>query len=332
MSADSALTDGAISARGVIHDRGYRRYDGPRLGRLQIIRALYWHSFRSALGIGRGPKAKILPIIAFVAICLPAIINAFAVAQGHAQVVPYGSYSFPLRVIVLTVFVAVQAPELVSRDLHSRVLPLYFSRPMRRGDYPMAKYLAFATATLLLVELPLVLLYLGTIVSASSSEIWPNTTGLLGGLAIGLMWTVVVSAIGLALASLTGRRAYATGVVAIFFFLTFTLSQIIQQITGQAPDGGKGVIAGGTGVPLSHRLPSLLSPFNTLEGLREWFTGAPKFVPVITGPVSRGTPALKEFPVPYPGSAGAVYLVVLAALLAVSFAILAVRYRKAGVA
>jgi hypothetical protein len=144
MSADSALGDGAISARGVIHDRGYRRYEGPRLGRPQIIRALVWHSFRSALGIGRGPKAKIMPVIAFVAICLPAIINAVSVAKGGNMIVSYGTYSYPLRVIVLTVFVAVQAPELVSRDLRSRVLPLYFSRPMRRGDYPLAKYLVAA--------------------------------------------------------------------------------------------------------------------------------------------------------------------------------------------
>ena len=62
-------TRGAV---GVIHDLGYRRYDGPRLGRAQIVRALIWHSFRSAFGIGRGVKAKIIPILAFVAICLPA--------------------------------------------------------------------------------------------------------------------------------------------------------------------------------------------------------------------------------------------------------------------
>ena len=33
---------------GVIHDLGYRGYDGPRLGRGPIVRALTWHSFRSA--------------------------------------------------------------------------------------------------------------------------------------------------------------------------------------------------------------------------------------------------------------------------------------------
>jgi len=53
-------------AAGVIHDLGYRGYDGPRLGRAQIVRALTWHSFRSAFGIGRGVKGKIVPVLVIV--------------------------------------------------------------------------------------------------------------------------------------------------------------------------------------------------------------------------------------------------------------------------
>ncbi len=70
------------AATGVIHDIGYRHYDGPRLGRAGIVRALGWHSLRSAFGIGRGAKAKIIPVIAFVIMCVPAVVNAIAMAQG----------------------------------------------------------------------------------------------------------------------------------------------------------------------------------------------------------------------------------------------------------
>ena len=116
---------------GQIHDLGYRRYDGPRLGRVQIVRALTWHSFRSAWGFGRGAKAKIVPIIMFIAMCLPAFVNAFAVQRGNAPLFGYDVYVPTLRVVVVIIFLAAQAPELVSRDLRSRVLPLYFSRPLR---------------------------------------------------------------------------------------------------------------------------------------------------------------------------------------------------------
>src|SRR5262249_52983579 len=62
----AVTTDGAAPAgTGVIHDLGYQHYDGPRLGRPAIIRALAWHSLRSAFGIGRGAKAKIVPLLAF---------------------------------------------------------------------------------------------------------------------------------------------------------------------------------------------------------------------------------------------------------------------------
>src|SRR5260221_203070 len=57
---------------GVIHDIGYQTYDGPRFGRGKIAIALCWHSFRSAFGFGRGAKAKILPVFAFVIMGAPA--------------------------------------------------------------------------------------------------------------------------------------------------------------------------------------------------------------------------------------------------------------------
>jgi ABC-2 type transport system permease protein len=145
----------AGNAGGVIHDLGYRRYDGPRLGRPRIVAALAWQSFRAAFGLGRGAKAKIVPLITFAALCLPAVVNTVILSQGQASVVDYDTYVPTLRDLIMTVFVAVQAPELVSRDLRSRVLPLYFSRPIKPGDYPLAKYLGFTAACLVMLEVPL---------------------------------------------------------------------------------------------------------------------------------------------------------------------------------
>jgi ABC-2 type transport system permease protein len=309
------------AAGGVIYDRGYRRYDGVRLGRPQIALALFWHSLRSSFGIGRGAKAKILPVIAFAGICLPAAVNAVGVARGGAPVVFYGTYTFPLRVVVMTIFVAVQAPELVSRDLRSHVLPLYFSRPLRRRDYPAAKYAAFTVACLLMIEIPLLLLYLGNIVSAQgSSGVWHQTRLLAGGLGVGALWAVLLAAIGLALACLTAKRAYATGAVAIFFFLTWTLAQIIYSVAGNPvivhASPGHGLppgVAAAQAVTSGQQLAGLISPFTVLDGVRQWLGGK------VPGPMAP------------PGHYGAVYGVMFLVLLAASLTILAVRYRKAGV-
>jgi ABC-2 type transport system permease protein len=311
VTADNAPVAGA----GVIHDLGYQHYDGPRLGRAAIIRALYWHSLRSAFGIGRGAKAKIVPLLAFGLMCLPAIANAVAVAtsQQHTRIVDYDTYTYPLRTLVTLIFVAAQAPELVSRDLRSHVLPLYYSRPLRRLDYPLAKYAAFTAACLLLVEIPLLILYLGTIVSVGGgSAVWAQTQALIPGLGVAALWAILLAAIGLLLASLTGRRAYATGLIAIYFFLTWILAKLLVGIAQHGPGPGPGLA--GNPIPLGARLPGLISPFTVVDGVRQWLGGT-----------SPG-------PIPNPGSAGVAYGLMFVLLLAVSLGGLAVRYRKVGAA
>jgi ABC-2 type transport system permease protein len=291
----------ANQAAGVIHDLGYRGYDGPRLGRVQIVRALTWHSFRSAFGIGRGVKGKIVPVLAFIAMCLPALVNAFAVARGNQRLFGYDVYVPTLRIALVTIFIAAQAPELVSRDLRSRVLPLYFCRPLRRVDYPLAKYLALTAALLLLIEIPLLILYVGTIASAKGgSAIWAETRALIPGLGVGLMWAVLFAAIGLVLASFTGRRAYSTGIVAISCILTFFVALLLIQAEG-------GQSATSTGA----RVAGLFSPFTILDGVRVWL-GGNSSVGLVADP----------------GRYGPLYGVLAVVLLAACLGGLAARYRR----
>jgi ABC-2 type transport system permease protein len=315
--------DAPAGTSGVIHDLGYRRYDGQRLGRAQIARALCWHSLRSAFGIGRGVKAKILPVITFAIMCLPAVVNAVAVAlsSSHARQIPYDTYVPALRVLVMTIFIAAQAPELVSRDLRSHVLPLYFSRPIRRIDYPLAKLAAFVIACLIMIEIPELLLYLGTVLQAHGfSAVWAQTRALIPGLLVGLMWAVLLAAIGLALASFTGRRAYATGTIAIFFFLTWTLARLLSHIAQAsrvvvqgAAQHGHVVIIGPRIVPAGVHLAGLISPFTVLDGVREWLGGT--------------SPGI----IADPGGYGAAYGLMLVVFLGASIGALIARYRKVGI-
>ena len=309
-----AATPGQTS--GVIHDLGYRRYDGPRLDRRRIVAALALHSFRSAFGFGRGAKAKVVPVIAFLVLCLPAVVNAFAMSRGNARVVDYDTYAPVLRNLIMIVFVAVQAPELVSRDLRSRVLPLYFSRPIKTGDYPLAKYLGFTAALLVMLEVPLLLLYAGSIANVhGGSAVWAETRALIPGLLVGLMFAMVLAAIGLVLASTTGRRAFATGAVAIFFLLTYTLAEILLGVESQGvPRGGPPGIteAGAPIVPLAEKVAGLFSPFTLFDGVRMWLGG--------TDPADN---------VADPGGFGAAYAIVLLILFGLCLYGLAARYRKA---
>ena len=256
MSADPVFTPAGFthpgSARtGVIHDLGYQPYPGDRHGRPAIVRTLFVYSLRSAFGLGRSARAKIVPVGVFVLMSLPAIINAFSVARGGSRAFDYTTYSYALRAVALTFFLAAQAPELVSRDLRHRVLPLYYSRPLRPADYPLAKLAALITACLVVVDVPLILLYVGTIVGVHGpGAVWHQTTAMLPGLALGLLWSVVLATTALAIAAFSGRRAFAAGGVATFFFLTWVLSEVLNPITPRAA--------------------VLVSPFSLLNGIEPW--------------------------------------------------------------
>jgi ABC-2 type transport system permease protein len=297
MSADNA---------GVIHNIGYRAYQGERLGRAEIVRALCWYSLRSAFGFGRGAKAKILPVLTFVVMCAPAVISAVVIALSgnHTRPISYDTYVSALRILVLIVFLAAQAPDVVSRDLRSHTLPLYFARPIERIDYPVAKLAAFIVALLAMIEIPLLILYLGTVSQLhSGSQIWHETKALIPGLLLGVAWGVLLGGLGLLFASFSGRRAYATGAVAIFFFMTLTLARVLIQI-GQQSVSGEGLA----------KVAGLISPFTVLDGLRQWLGGT-----------SLGI-------VPKPGGDGVLYGLMFVVFLVVGVGGLILRYRKVGVA
>ncbi len=182
---------------GVIHDIGFRRYDGPRLGRAYLLRSLYVESLKGAYGLGRSAKSKVMPILLLVVVVLPALIIALVAGLTHASTLPlaYTSYVIDLSTAI-SVFVAAQSPASVSRDLRFKVMPLYFSRPLSRSDYVLAKFAAMATALYVLMALPLLALYLGALLG--KLPFWAQTRGVLTGLAGAVLLALVLAAIGLA--------------------------------------------------------------------------------------------------------------------------------------
>ena len=162
----------AGSATGSIYDLGYRRYDGPRLGRRHAIGALFVHGLRAAFGLGRSGRAKIAPLVLGGLIALPAVVSVGfgALAGGAAAefnpITLEGYLTFAQTLLVF--FVAAQAPELLVRDQRHRVLTLYFSRALERADYVLAKYLALLAAVALVFALPQVILLLGMLFATPS--------------------------------------------------------------------------------------------------------------------------------------------------------------------
>ena len=277
---------------GVIHDIGYRRYTGPRLGRRHATAALYVHSVRTAFGLGRSAKAKIFPgIVIGLAFAVAVVAVAIRTQTGEVAIT-YLEYTGGMGILIL-LFLAVVAPELVCRDLRARVLPLYFSRPVRRTDYALAKLAAMISAVWLLLAGPLLLMFLGGVFAQTGgvSGARHELTDFLGGLGYAAITAIVLGAVAVPLASLTSRRAVAAVVIVAAFLVTTPVIGVIDAVGGTT----------------GRQLAPLLNPLAMLSGLQTWIFR--------TGSLDIGR-------------YGPLYLVTALVLVGGCVALLVVRYRR----
>jgi ABC-2 type transport system permease protein len=286
-----------------IHDIGYRGYDGPRLGRAYARRSLFAHSLRGAYGLGRSAKSKVLPMILLAAICLPALILVAVTVFADLDKLPldFTRYAVVLQAVI-TLFVASQAPQSVSRDLRFKTTPLYFSRPIERFDYVAAKYAALSVALFLLTALPLLILSLGALLAKLSFG--HQTAGFAKGLVSVILLSLLFSGIGLVIAAVTPRRGFGVAAVIALFAITYAA---VSSIQGVAASQEKYDVIGWIG---------LFSPITLVDGFQTWFLGAQSAFPHHSGPPN--------------AAAGLVYLLVLLGVIAGCFTLLMRRYEKVG--
>lgn len=289
-------------AGGVIHDIGYRHYEGDRLGRSAIVRALFLDSLRGAFGLGRSARSKVIPFLLMAVVSAPALIVAIVVNVGAQDDFPFELTSYPFFVYIpMSLYVAAQAPASVSRDLRFRVVSLYFSRPLRRSDYVAAKYAAMATAVFTILALPLLVLAGGGLLAGFPAL---DTLGRLGAALVGAALAAPVSGgIGLLIASVTPRRGLGVAAVVAFFVVVVGVQNTLQ---GLAVSQGRDDLATWT---------TLAAPVSLVDTL----------VAVVFG-----TTPTPDVAVPQ-GAQVLVWVLGTAALLTVPYLLLLARYRTVSV-
>ncbi|MFJ9951465.1 ABC transporter permease [Kitasatospora sp. NPDC091207] len=240
---------------GVIHDIGYRGYTGPRLGRAYATRSLFTQSLRAAYGLGRSGRSKVLPMLLLGVVTAPAAIMVALTLAQHQDELPvdYPEYLGMLGLLV-SIFLASQAPVLLSRDLRHHTVPLYFSRPITRGDYVRAKFAAMACAQLLLMLAPLLVLYVGALLGGL--DFAHNTAHFLYGVVTAVLYALVPTSVALVIAATTPRRGF--GVAAIMGYLAISTAVVGVVV---------GISGGPSRVPESAQWVALLSPGRLVESL-----------------------------------------------------------------
>ncbi len=271
MSADGpgAVSADRIGTSGSIYDLGYQRYRGQRLGRAYAFRSLYLHGLAASFGIGRSTRSKVIPIGLFAIALVPALIElgVTALAGEALRPVRLDNY-FSLVGTVMVLFGAAVAPELGSRDQRHHVLSLYFSRALERRDYAVARLAALLTAMLAIALIPEFVLYLGTALVRSDPVSYLSNNADQPGLILGsgIVVALQVTGVALAIASLTPRRAYATGGIVAYWFIADGLGSLIASIT-PPPTAAASQFTSWTHDAV------LLSPSLVGDGAVRWFFG-----------------------------------------------------------
>lgn len=286
--------DAPQSARpaGVIHDIGYQRYDGVRLGRRYIVGALYLHGLRAAFGLGRSAKAKIFPWLVVGVVGVVAAVLTAIRAQTGQVVLGYAEFPEMLSILIIF-FCAIVAPELASRDLHSGVLPLYFARPLRRGDYAVARLAALISATFLLLAGPLTVMFAGAAFTVGDfGTVLEEFGDYLAALGYVAVHAVVFGSVALLIASLVRRRAIAAGAIVGAFMLTTPVVVVLSVLPYRT----------------ANELAGLASPVSLVSGIGDWAFES-------TGEVGVG-------------GYGPLYAIVAVGLVTACVLLLLARYRK----
>jgi ABC-2 type transport system permease protein len=227
MSSDARLVDTAFTT-----------YQGPRAGRLAAIWSLARWSALRALGARRGWKAKLIPISltllafapALVVLGLRAILGAGSVSRQVANAVPYSDYISTIAIVVL-VFSVVITPELVCPDRRDRTLSLYFSTAIGRLDYVLGKVAAALMPLLLVTLAPVLLLYVGTVLFAVHpvGYLQAHWLDLPRIIASSLIVATFYGLVGLAISSLTSRRAFAVGGYLAFLAISTVMGGVLSH-------------------------------------------------------------------------------------------------------
>lgn len=285
-----------------IHNIGYRSYDGPRLGRAYARRSLYSQSLRGAYGLGRSAKSKVLPMLLLAVMCLVAgiLVAVSVVTKANDLPLDYTRYAVVLQAVI-SLYVASQAPQSVSRDLRFKTVPLYFSRPIETSDYVRAKYASLASALFILTAAPLLVLYVGALLA--KLDFADQTKGFAQGLVSVALLSLLFAGLGLVVASVTPRRGF--GIAAVIAVLTITYGAVSTLQAIADVQGSSGAVA----------WIGLFSPITLIDGVQSAFLGATSSFPGGVGP-SNGE--------------GAVYVLVALGLIAGAYGLLVRRYSKVG--
>lgn len=242
---------------GEVFDRGYKHYDGARLGRAHAVWRLIIYSIKRAMGIKKSWTSKVIPFVLYIAVAVPVAVGVGLRAfVKDAEIFNYVGF-FGFIFLIECIFVATVAPEMLCSDRRENVLALYFSRAITRADYLLSKLLATALLTMTVSLIPVTIYWLGVQLLEDSplKAMADRRDEFFAILAVGTLIALYLGSAGLLVSAFTDRKSIAVAVIIVIFLVATAIGVALYE----ALDGEL------------QRYTIFLSPTNTMQAMADGF-------------------------------------------------------------
>jgi ABC-2 type transport system permease protein len=222
-----------------VYRRGYHRYQGLIMGhwvRFMVLPRFAWR---------RLFQLRLVVMLTVVAMIWPLLCACFIYLTNHADLLKGIGSEFRKFITVngdfFLVFMKVQAafavflaaltgPGLIAPDLANNALPLYFSRPLTRLDYILARLLVLCGMLSLITLVPGLILFgmqVGMAGWGWMQAHWTLGTGMVAGF---IIWVLLVSIVALASSSWVKWQVVAGALVLAFFSILGGVALMINTV------------------------------------------------------------------------------------------------------
>jgi len=222
-----------------VYKRGYRRYQGPLTGRWTRFMVLPRYAWR------RLYQQRLVVLLTMLAMVWPVLCAGFVYLTNHVELLQgldrefrqfiqvdgsFFSYFMYVQAGFAVFLAALAGPGLIAPDLANNALPLYFSRPLTRWSYGLARLTVLVGMLSAVTWIPGLLLF-GFQVSLAGGwwfrSNWTLGAGMLAGF---LLWLLVLSLVAMASSAYVKWRVVAAAVSLAFFFILTGVAEMINNV------------------------------------------------------------------------------------------------------
>src|SRR5205809_125664 len=219
-----------------IHDQGYRRYGGERALRGRAWTVIARNGIRTRLG-----QRAFLGLLLFA--WFPFFVRAVQIYA--AANLPQAAFLAPkpemfrqfleqqeLFLFFITVYVGAG---LIANDRRANALQIYLSKPLTRGEYVLGKMAILMTFLLIVTWLPAMVLLLVQVAFAGSFTFLKSNLYLFPAITLlSFVEATMVSAVMLALSSLSNNSRFVGILYAGLIFFSDALFGVLRAVTGES--------------------------------------------------------------------------------------------------